>query len=60
MRNYKKYFVNLYVKEEYGMTEAQSLGFNNVMFLFVLLALGISASLAIATLELLVKKHGRV
>ena len=56
MRNYKKYFIDLYVKEEFGMTEAQSLGFNNVMSLFVLLALGICTSLAIAAVELIVEK----
>ena len=52
----REYNSLLYRKEEFGMAEPQALGFNNITFLFVGLAMGIFAALAIATLELLSKK----
>ena len=52
----REYNSFLYRKEEFGMIEPQALGFNNIIFLFTGLGIGISAALAIATLELLSKK----
>ena len=44
-RLFRNYHIDLYTKENFGMIEAQPLGYENVMFCFIGLAAGIGASL---------------
>ena len=55
-RIFRRYHIPLYVKEEFGLKEPQPLGYEHVMPLFILLGLGMSASLAIAIVEFLTSK----
>ena len=55
-RLFRKYHIPLYIKEEFGMMEPQPLGYENVMSLFILLGLGITASWVIAIVEMLENK----
>ena len=48
---------SFYVNEHFEMPEPQPLGSNNVMFLFILLGLGIMASVIVSIGELAVRKH---
>ena len=56
-RLYRKYHVGLFTKENYEVNEPQPLGFSNVMFCFILLALGICLSITITTVELMLVKQ---
>ena len=55
-RLYRKYHMDLFVKEQFGMPEPQPLGINNVMFTFTLLGFGICIAAAIAFMEWIAKK----
>ena len=50
-RLYRNYHIGLFVDEEFGMSEAQPLGINNVMFPFVSLAIGGFVSVVMALME---------
>ena len=50
-RNYRKEFSGYFTNEEFGISEAYPLAVNNVMALFILLALGIATSVTIAMME---------
>ena len=50
-RLYRNCHIGLFVDEEFGMSEAQPLGINNVMFPFVSLAIGGFASVVMAWME---------
>ena len=54
---YRKYHVGLFTKDNYEVNEPQPLGFSNVMFCFILLALGICLSITITTVELMLVKQ---
>ena len=58
-RIYRKYHTDLFTKENYEMMEPQPLGFNNVMFCFILMVLGISLAIIRATFELIMTKVTR-
>ena len=58
-RLYRKYFSSLFTKENYEMMEPQPLGINNVMFCFILMVVGISLTIIIATFELIMRKLTR-
>ena len=51
-RLFRKYYINLFIKENYEMVEPLPLGFNNVMFLFICLATGVCLSIIMVLLEL--------
>ena len=55
-RLYRAYHIELYVNEEFGISEASPLDVGNVMFIFICLAIGIVASLLLLVLEYLNKK----
>ena len=55
MREARKLQNNFYTNEVFSMDEPQPMGGNNVMFLFSLLGLGISASVTAAILEVACK-----
>ena len=55
-RLYKKYFISLYVKEEFGMNEPQPLGVDNVIFTFACLGVGGTTAMGIAIVEFVVRK----
>ena len=55
-RIYKKHHMSFFTNELFGMTEPQALGFNNVLFPFLCLGLGIFVSVGIATVEFIKKK----
>ena len=55
-RFFRKHYMNLFTKENYEMVEPQPLGFNNVMFLFIVLAVGICLSVTLALTEFALKK----
>ena len=48
---YRKYHMDLFAKEQFGMPEPQPLGINNVMFNFILLGFGICSAAAISVFE---------
>ena len=50
-RLYRKYHMDLFAKEQFGMPEPQPLGMNNVMFTFILLGFGICSAAVIAVFE---------
>ena len=52
----RRYYNALYVKEQFSMSEPQPLGYENVMFTFACLGIGMSTSLSIAMVELIVMK----
>ena len=51
-RLFRKYYIDLFIKENYEMVEPQPLGFNNVVFLFLCLAAGICLSITMVLMEL--------
>lgn len=53
---YLKYFADLYVKENFEMSEPQALGYNNVMFPFIFLGVGIALSIVKAITEFMIMK----
>lgn len=55
-RLYRAYHIELYVNEEFGISEATPLDVGNVMFIFICLAIGIVASILLLILEYLNKK----
>ena len=55
-RLYRKYFIDLYVNEEFGMIEPQALGFDNVMFTFACLGAGVTISMIIAIAEFMFRR----
>ena len=55
-RLFYKYHGDLFTKERFEMVEPQPLGFNNVMFCFIMLALGICLSIVIVMMELINSK----
>ena len=56
-RLYRNYHISLFVHEKFGLNEAQPMGLENTIFLFFILGTGIAASLFIATMERILKKH---
>ena len=52
----RNYYKPLYIKEQFGMSEPQPLGYGNVIFTFACLGIGMSTSLGIAMVELIVMK----
>ena len=55
----RKYYVDLYVHKQFGMSEPQPLGYENVIFTFACLAIGMVASMVIATVEYIAMKMGQ-
>ena len=55
-RQYHNHLMALYTKENFEMMEAQPLGYENVMFCFICLAVGIFASLFQGMMEFMMKK----
>ena len=55
-RLYRRYHMDLFIKDNFEMVEPQPLGPNNVMFCFIALGLGICLSLISAMIELLKMK----
>ena len=55
-RLHLNYFRDLYVKENFEMIEPQPLGFNNVMFPFICLGIGIVLSIVKAISEFMIMK----
>ena len=51
MREYRNYHMPLYVNEKFGMNEPQPLAYNNVMFVFMCLGMGIVISMSLALVE---------
>ena len=49
---YLKYYKDLYVKENFEMTEPEPLRYNNVMFPFIYLGIGIALALVMAVAEI--------
>ena len=56
-RLFRKYHMPLYINEQFGLIEPKSLGYKDVMFLFILLGSGMLSSLSIAWVEMLRKKY---
>ena len=56
MRVYRYYHLDLFTKENFEMPEPQPLGFNNVMFCFMLLGFAICISLIMVMMEVITKK----
>ena len=56
-RLFRKYNMPLYINEQFGLIEPKSLGYKDVMFLFMLLGSGMLSSLSIAWVEMLRKKY---
>ena len=56
MRVYRHYHIDLFTKENFEMPEPQPLGFNNVMFCFMLLGFGICISLIMVMMEVIKEK----
>ena len=52
----RRFYKALYVKEQFGMSEPQPLGYENVIFTFACLGVGMSTSLGIAMVELIARK----
>ena len=50
---------DLYVKEQFGMADAQPLATNNVMFLQIWAVFGVTTSMAILGVEIQIKKYSR-
>ena len=48
-----------YTKERFGMPDALPLAYNNLMFTFMCLGLGVVASLLIASLEKIIARHDK-
>ena len=48
---HRRYYVDLFTKENFELKEPQSLAFNNVMFCFSFIAMGVCSSVAIAIVE---------
>ena len=62
-RLFRKYHLRMFVNEQFGMNETPPLGYENVIFTFACLALGVGASMVIAVLEAFVqifKQRNRV
>ena len=55
-RLYRKYNMALYVKEQFGMSEPQPLGYQNVIFAFACVGIGVVASMCIAIVESMVMR----
>ena len=55
-RQYHNHLMALYTKENFEMMEAQPLGYENVMFCFICLAVGIFASLFQGMMEFMMKR----
>ena len=55
-RNYRHWYPEHFTNEQFSMSEPYPLAANNVMFLFVLLAVGIPISIAIAIVEFALHK----
>ena len=51
-----RWYTALHVKEQFGISEPQPLGYENVIFTFACLGIGMSTSLSIAMVELIVMK----
>ena len=56
MRVYRHYHIDLFTKEKFEMPEPQPLGFNNVIFCFMLLGFGICISLIMVMMEVIKEK----
>ena len=56
-RLYRKYNIELYVREDFGMTEPQPLGVDNVVFTFACLGVGVATAMGIAMVESVLKKR---
>ena len=59
-RLYLKYHSDFFTRENYEMVEPQPLGFNNLMFCFIFLAIAVCLSIVVAILELLLNKCARI
>ena len=55
-RLYRAYHIELYVNEEFGISDPNALDVGNVMFIFICLAIGIVSSILLLILEFLNKK----
>ena len=55
-RLFHKHYIDLFIKENYEMQEPQPLRFNNVMFCFICLAVGICLAVTLALMEITWKK----
>ena len=58
-RLYRKYYSDMYVNKQFGMREPQPLGYENVIFTFVCLAIGMTLSMVIAIIEYIAMKMGQ-
>ena len=50
-RLFRKYHLRMFVNEQFGISETPPLGYENVIFTFACLMLGVGASMVIAVLE---------
>ena len=55
-RMYRNYHMDLYTNVNFEMLEVQSLGWNNVIFCFIILGFGISLSIIQVMMEFIRKK----
>ena len=53
---YRRHYMVFFTNEQFGITEALPLGYNNVMFTFICLGIGICISLLFATIERMAKR----
>ena len=51
---FRQYHMNMFTKEQFWMPEPQELHYSNVVFLFICLVAGVSASVVIATVEFII------
>ena len=51
--------MNLYVREQFGMAEAQPLTYKNVMFTFICCGIGIIVALVVAMIEFVANIWGK-
>ena len=59
-RSLRKRYMDLYTNENYEMVEPQPLGLNNVMFLFIVLAVGMCFSITNALMEYTMMKFTKL
>ena len=56
---FRKYHMDLYVNEQFGMVEPQPLTYKNVMFTFICCGIGIIVAIVIAMIEYVAKICGK-
>ena len=59
-RLFKFHHTNMFTKELFGIIEPQPLSYSNIIFLFICLGLGISSSLILAGVEMVVTKRSKM